>query len=77
MSYPDSAAGAAACLRELSIFKTLKDVKCRPDSSVTGVWEVRHIHKGVAFRHVVYLAGYPDPWGRIRQFDEFETEEGE
>ncbi len=71
--YPDSAEGAIACLTELSTYKT-KGATVRPDPSVQGVWQVT-MPAEQGRRAIVYLAGYRDPWGKVRPNNDFESED--
>ena len=69
--YPDTPDGAIACLKELSILD-LDHASAVPDPVVDGVWLVK-LANGV--KVIVYLAGYKDPFGKIRQIDDFEVED--
>lgn len=69
--YKDSEHGAIQYLRDDAALD-LDGATARPDPSVEGVWEVT-LRDGR--RAIVYLAGYRDPWGRERQWNDFELEE--
>ena len=69
--YPDTAAGALACLRDDSRLK-LAGATAEPDPAVKGVWRVT---TAGGLRAIVYLAGYRDPFGDVRVTNDFETEE--
>lgn len=65
--YPDTLAGAKAMLREAGV--TIRgDEKGEPDPVVHGVWLVRTAPRPV----ICYLAGYLDPWGEVREANDFE-----
>src|SRR5437899_12711790 len=68
--YPDTAEGAIAYLKKDSTLN-LTGATARPDPSVRGVWEVK-TPKGV--RAIVYLAGHPDPFGKLRPTNDFEAD---
>lgn len=70
--YPDSVPGALACLQELSDGLDLQNATAKPDPSVRGVWQVT-LKSGQ--RAIVYLAGYPDPMGKVRPYSDFEIED--
>jgi hypothetical protein len=70
--YPDTAKGAIQCLRDDSRGLNLTGAKAFPDPSVEGVWAV-DMKDGR--RAIVYLAGYRDPWGEPRKYNDFEVEE--
>jgi len=69
--YPDTAKGAEAMLRDESTYFSNGEtvVRARPDPEVQGVWEVI---TSANVRCIAYLAGYKDPWGNVRQFNDFE-----
>ena len=68
--YPDTAEGAIQCLEADSTYN-LQNATARPDPSVRGVWLV--MFRG--HKVIVYLSGYPDPWGQIRETNDFEEVE--
>jgi len=71
--YPDTSQGAISMLiKESSINMT--DSTARPDPFVCGVWEVKHPNDDEGHRSIVYLAGYKDPRGKIREHNDWETE---
>lgn len=69
--YPDTEAGALACLREDSQL-LLAGATAKPDPYVQGVWEVT---TAGSLRVIVYLAGYRDPFGDVRASNDFEVGE--
>ncbi len=48
-----------------------QECNIHPDPSVEGVWAVDSMKNGS--RTIVYLGGYPDPWRKIRELNDFET----
>jgi hypothetical protein len=69
--YPDTAAGAIAFLKDESTLD-LKGAKGKADPSVAGVWQIT---TNSGQRTIVYLAGYKDPFGKLRSYNDFETED--
>lgn len=65
--YPDTAMGAIKALSVASTFD-VTGATAEPDPAVAGVWKVR-CNDGT---FIVYLAGYPDPWGNARETIDFE-----
>lgn len=75
--YPDSRAGVVEYMQygyDKRFLKKLDLPTCKihADPSVEGVWAVDSMASG--FRCIIYLAGYKDPWGKIR--DHNDNEEG-
>ena len=77
--YPDTEEGVLACLLANSTFSTLEleGATCTPDPQVLGVWLLTladHAHPGPddPVQVIVYLAGYPTPWGELRTLNDFE-----
>jgi hypothetical protein len=68
--YPDTAAGAFQLLRDLSGLDT-EGATASPCPSVSGVWRI-WFPKGCSA--VAYLAGYKDVYGRMRVYNDFETD---
>ena len=68
--YSDNSSGVLQMLSENTSYD-LKGSTLVPDSSVQGVWEVK-LKDG--HRVVAYLAGYPDPWGFVREINDFEDD---
>jgi hypothetical protein len=66
--YHDTAAGVEAMLRANAQLD-LSGAQYLPDGWVRGVWRfvLRDGRAGVA-----YLAGYEDPYGRVREWNDFE-----
>ena len=76
--YPDSKAGALSLLREESTINIPEDndqISVESDPHVEGVWKVDIDPKTNEDDNVVivYLAGYVDPWGRKRMFNDWES----
>ena len=77
--YPDTAAGARQALLDMSHF-TLADLQgssTYPDNQVAGVWMVEHLNSVIepeAVASIVYLKGYKEPFGNVREMNDFETE---
>ena len=69
--YPDTAAGAISALQDMSTFDCAS-AQASSDPYVRGVWLVK-LASGT--RAIVYLAGYPTPFGIIRSNNDFESEE--
>lgn len=70
--YPDTGRGAIQCLKDISTLR-MRGAVADPDPIVSGVWRVRLPAYRPLRLAVVYLAGYPDPFGRKRTFNDFET----
>lgn len=68
--YPDSAQGAVQALRD-GTGAELEGATAIPDPQVEGVWLVTHSEG----RAVVYLPGYKNPWGDVREYLDFEEED--
>jgi len=77
--YPDTARGVQQMLVKDSTLsnKDLEGAVFTPDPWVKGVWKVqlaRVADDGWETTAVIaYLAGYPDPWGDIRDDNDFEA----
>lgn len=69
--YPNAPEGAIRYLSEDSDLD-LDGATAIPDPHVSGVWLVRMTD---GRRAIVYLAGYPDPFGREREHNDFEVED--
>lgn len=67
--YPDTAKGAFDYLSDVGTFD-LKDCEVHADPEVKGVWAA-DLRDGET-RVIVYLCGYPNPMGEIRQYNDFE-----
>ena len=75
-TYPDTAKGAIQYLKDDSTLN-LKHATAKADPKVDGVWLVKMPKEDESSRYgIVYLAGYKDVWGDIRQENDFETGEG-
>ncbi len=76
--YPDSAEGAKEYLFADSSLKATENTICIMDQQVYGVWMVTHLidHCGMKCDAIVYLAGYKQPLGDLRERNDFETFEG-
>lgn len=70
-NYPDTPAGALAYLSEDSTLD-LTDAVCSADPAVDGVWMVETPNDPAVSYAIVYLAGYREPLGRLRECDDFE-----
>lgn len=68
--FPDTGAGAIAALEAMTDLD-LKGAKVIPDPKVDGVWMV--IHNG--HKAIVYLKGYKNPLGNVRDHNDFESED--
>lgn len=69
--YPDTKEGVLEYLKTDSSLD-LEDATVVPDSAVEGVWAV-DLPDGS--RTIVYLAGYKNPFGEVRELNDFETGE--
>ena len=68
--YPDTRAGVLAYLEQAhGTPQDLAQAIVWPDPEVRGVWKVRLV-SGIEV--IVYLAGYPDPWGVLREHNDHE-----
>ncbi len=68
--YADSAAGAREFIeKETSL--SADGVQFDHDPYVEGVWRARFPEKGTM---IIYLAGYPDPFGQIRDYNDCESD---
>lgn len=84
--YPDTEEGAKQFLNDISTWD-VSNAKAIPDPQVDGVWKLTGLvqktrgagrsFKGAPVRGeaIVYLAGYKDPFGRIRKENDFESKE--
>ena len=75
--YPDSKVGVLSLLREESTINIPEDdnqITVEADPYVAGVWKVDIDPKTNDEDNVVivYLAGYPDPWGNKRDVNDWE-----
>jgi len=74
--YPDTLKGAIQALDDMSTLD-MTNMTGYPDPHVDGVWKIEHpgqVDEPEAVASIVYLAGYEDPYGNIRQYNDFETE---
>lgn len=73
--YPDTLAGAVACLREESTLVLADEPTGQPDPQVEGVWLVNLDEDANDGNNaaIVYLGGYADPWGNLREDNDFEV----
>jgi hypothetical protein len=77
-SHPDSPEGAIAFLRaETGFLDGVEDESLVVDADpwLRGVWKIQRIDpsdRSGSFEVVVYLAGYPDPWGNLRTANDCE-----
>lgn len=75
--FPDTKEGVLSCLREestLIIPSNDLEIEVEADPYVPGVWKVflDPQPKEECEFAVVYLAGYRDPWGDKREFNDWE-----
>lgn len=76
--YNDTKEGALSCLRDESTIELPDDnnkIVVEPDPHVEGVWKVDidpKINDGDNIV-IVYLSGFKDPFGVIREFNDWET----
>ena len=68
--YSDNSSGVLQMLSENSS-SDLKGATLTPDPCHRGVWGVR-LKDG--HQVVAYLAGYSDPWGFVREINDFEDD---
>ena len=70
-NYRDTAEGAIEYLRDESSLD-LDGATAQPDPYIQGVWKVTLRDRTYA---IVYLAGYKDPFGKVRAHNDFEVSE--
>jgi len=70
--HPNNPAGVRAMLGEC-FSCTLKIKTYESDPQAAGVWRVT-AHNGS--QAIVYLAGYEDSWGQVREYNDAEFEDG-
>lgn len=75
--HPDSEQGAKTALADMSIIKKEQMGEASADPAVEGVWKVTLNERGRK-KHgidfcIVYLAGYKDPFGDVREVNDFES----
>ena len=75
--YPDTKAGVIAMLASDSNIPrdVLKRARVTPDDWVEGVWHLEWdepVDEEGLVECIAYLAGYPEPGGRIREHNDFE-----
>jgi hypothetical protein len=74
--YPDTAAGARAFMLDEGF--DCSEAIATADPWVRGVWDLDLSECPIeddgelVTSFIVYLAGYPDPWGNMRQENDFE-----
>jgi hypothetical protein len=75
--FEDSEIGASKALEFVSMLKSKDVAKWTPDRYVAGVWkamltdEARRKHHGTS-AVLIYLKGYKDRFGKIRNVNDFE-----
>ena len=73
--YPDTIYGVEAMLAEHCTLD-IKGATYQADPQVLGVWlitlDIEDPKVGQEVDIIVYLAGYPDPWGDKREHNDFE-----
>lgn len=69
--YPDSPEGVQAFLTDFTTISVydMEHSMVASDPEVSGVWQVLFPDKSHA---IIYLAGYPDPYGNVRSENDFE-----
>jgi hypothetical protein len=72
--YPDTSEGAKQALADMSVFSYNQMSGAYPDPMVAGVWKVYIENNSCTFA-IVYLAGYPNPFGTIRLTNDFECDD--
>lgn len=77
--YQDSVEGCKDFIAYETVLKVTPDTTFEPDPAVAGVWRVRFLATRRKRRgeHVIilYMAGYKDPWSKIRETNDFEEVE--
>ena len=66
--YNDTWKGVRSMLR-YNFSGKFKKLQYERDPWVSGVWKVTNREGAVC---IAYLSGYPDPWGRVREFNDAE-----
>ena len=77
--YADTKEGALAFINSETQLTTTENSVVVPDPAVQGVWKVTELEWGPNCKHmeaIIYMGGYPDPFGNIRDSNDFETSEG-
>jgi hypothetical protein len=69
--YPDSSEGAKQALADMSVFSLNQMTGAVADPEVEGVWKVYLKDEMFQFA-IVYLAGYKDPFKKLRTTNDFE-----
>jgi hypothetical protein len=72
-TYDDTAAGAIEALKEMSSHN-LEGATAQADPEVKGVWLVLLPNDPCYTKAIVYLKGYDEAFGGIREFNDFESE---
>lgn len=73
--FPDTESGAMECLLANSTYQRSDLVRAIPDPVVYGVWKIiltKPIQEELSPVVIVYMAGYPDQFGNIREETDFE-----
>lgn len=70
--YPDTEQGAFEFLAKESTHDPKTFLKAIPDPAIEGVWEVTRKDVGNGIASIIYMAGYKDPFGNIRKYNDFE-----
>lgn len=78
-TYADTEQGALEFIANETCLKCTSNSKCIPDTAIKGVWKVTDLKVGkrVHIDAIIYMSGYPDPFGGIRDTNDFENSEGE
>lgn len=74
--YNDTKSGCIEFIKKESLLKITKNSNFYPDPSVEGVWKITNLKCswGVTTA-IIYMAGYKNPWGKIRNDNDFEEVE--
>lgn len=77
--YLDTEVGAFDFIKNETCLTLTENSIAVPDPAVQGVWKVTELEWGPNYKHIdaiVYMGGYPDPFGNIRDTNDFESSEG-
>jgi len=77
--YTDSIEGCKDFVKHETVYKLDKNTKFEADPYVEGVWRIsdlkcvsNHSHHRENHTIIIYMAGYKDPWGQLRESNDFE-----
>lgn len=77
--FPDTHKGAIDCLKAQSQGITFTKATAIPDPQVNGVWKVllpahdKKTEDGRPAFAIVYMKGHKDPFGQVRETNDFKT----